>query len=154
MVFFVASYPRRSYYGAPTYECPYCGAVFWYQERVKGASAISKRKIVYNLCCKSGKIQLPKLCKPPEPLATLLKFNGDARSKRFLRKIRSYNSMFAFTSMGAAVDKSINTGNSPYVFKINGVVHHRIGTLLPSHGKQPKFAQLYILTQKMRHKIE
>lgn len=46
--------------------------------------------------------------------------------------------------MGATIDKSINTGNAPYVFKINGVVHHRIGTLLPSHGARPKFAQLYI----------
>lgn len=52
--------------------------------------------------------------------------------------------MFAFTSMGAIVDKSINTGNAPYVFKINEVVHHRISTLVPSRGSPPKFAQLYI----------
>lgn len=52
--------------------------------------------------------------------------------------------MFAFSSMGAAIDKSINTGNAPYVFKINGVVHHRIGTLVPSCGSPPKFAQLYV----------
>jgi hypothetical protein len=38
----------------------------------------------------------------------------------------------------------INNGTTPYVFKINGVVHHRIGTLLPRHGTRPKFAQLYI----------
>jgi hypothetical protein len=30
------------------------------------------------------------------------------------------------------------------VFKINGVLHHRIGTLLPQQGVRPKFAQLYI----------
>jgi hypothetical protein len=118
--------------------------LFWYEERVKTASAVSKRKIVYNLCCKSAKIELPKIKQPPEPLASLLKFSGDARSKRFLRQIRSYNSMFAFTSMGATVDKTINTGNASYVFKINGVVHHRIGSLLPHRGKQPNFAQLYI----------
>lgn len=143
-MYVTASYPERSYYGPPTYECPFCGAIFWYQERVKTLSAVSKRKIVYNLCCKSGKIELPPLCPLPEPLATLLNFNGDARSKRFLRQIRSYNSMFAFTSMGAAIDKSINNGNASYVFKINGVVHHRIGTLVPSRGAPPKFAQLYI----------
>ncbi|PWZ38835.1 hypothetical protein Zm00014a_015960 [Zea mays] len=40
--------------------------------------------------------------------------------------------------------RSINNGTTPYVFKINGVVHHRIGSLLPSHGLQPQFAQLYI----------
>lgn len=139
-----ASHPGRSYYGPPTYECSYCGAVFWYQERVKTLSAVSKRKVVYNLCCKSGKIEFPALRQPPEPLATLLDYNSGTRSRKFLRQIRSYNSMFAFTSMGAAIDKSINSGNAPYVFKINGVVHHRIGTLLPSRGAPPKFAQLYI----------
>jgi hypothetical protein len=30
------------------------------------------------------------------------------------------------------------------VFKIIGVVHHRITTLLPQQGTRPKFAQLYI----------
>jgi hypothetical protein len=36
----------------------------------------------------------------------------------------------SFTSLGAVVDRTINNGTSPYVFKINGIVHHRIGTLL------------------------
>jgi hypothetical protein len=30
------------------------------------------------------------------------------------------------------------------VFKINGVVHHRIGTLLPQQGARAKFAQFYM----------
>jgi hypothetical protein len=61
-----------------------------------------------------------------------------------LRQIRSYNSLFAFTSLGANIDKTINNGSAPYVFKINGVMHHRIGTLLPRRGIRSKFAQLYI----------
>lgn len=105
---------------------------------------LSQRKIIYNLCCRSGKISLPELKKPPDFLARLLKFDGDTRSKRFIRQIRSYNSMFAFTSLGANVDKMINSRSAPCVFKINGVVHHRIGSLLPRHGAAPKFAQLYI----------
>ncbi len=105
---------------------------------------LSQRKIIYNLCCRSGKINLPELKDPPTYLAKLLKYDGDARSKRFLRQIRSYNSLFAFTSLGASVDKSINNGSAPCVFKINGVVHHRIGGLLPQRGAPPKFAQLYI----------
>ena len=52
--------------------------------------------------------------------------------------------MFAFTSMGAKIDKSINNGSSPYVFKISGQVHHLMGSLLPLDGQCPKFAQLYI----------
>jgi hypothetical protein len=52
--------------------------------------------------------------------------------------------VLAFTSLGAAVDRTINDGSAPYVFKINGVVHHRISTLLPQQGARRKFAQLYI----------
>lgn len=85
----------------------------------------------------------------PPLLANLLRFDGGTRSRRFLRLIRSYNSLFAFTSFGAAIDKTINNGTAPYVFKINGVVHHKIGTLLPQRGTQPKFAQLY--TYDMEH---
>jgi len=78
---FVEAYPGRSYYGGPMHECRYCGAVFWFQERVKSASNLAKRKIVYNLCCRGGKINLKPYKKPPTPLADLLKFDGDARSK-------------------------------------------------------------------------
>jgi hypothetical protein len=53
--------------------------------------------------------------------------------------------MFAFTSLGVHVDKSVNVGNGPYVFKICGVVCHKIGSLLPpADNPVPKFAQLYI----------
>lgn len=118
--------------------------LFWFQEQVKSTSAVSKRKILYNLCCRGGKISLKPYKKPPATLDTLLEFDGDACSKRFLKLIRSYNSLFAFTSFGANIDNTINNGTAPYVFKINGVVHHRIGSLIPQRGTKPKFAQLYI----------
>jgi hypothetical protein len=82
--------------------------------------------------------------RPPPLLVDLLRFDGGTHSRHFLRLIQSYNSLFAFTSFGAAIDRTINNDTAPYVFKINGVVHHRIGTLLPQRGTQPKFAQLYI----------
>lgn len=50
----------------------------------------------------------------------------------------------AFTSMGADVNDSLNHGGGPYVFKINGQVHHHIGALLPKENTPTKFAQLYI----------
>ncbi|AQK57157.1 putative replication protein [Zea mays] len=138
------TYKDRSYYGGPSDECRHCGAVFWFQGRVKSASTVTQRRLVYNLCCRGGKIVLEPYKCPPPPLSDLLRFDGDNRAKRFLRQIRSYNSLFAFTSLGVVVDRSINNGTAPYVFKINGVVHHRIGSLLPSHGLRPQFAQLYI----------
>ncbi|XP_019184379.1 PREDICTED: uncharacterized protein LOC109179329 [Ipomoea nil] len=46
--------------------------------------------------------------------------------------------------MGGKIDRTINNGTSPPIFRINGQNFHRIGSLLPSDGIQPKFAQLYI----------
>ncbi|KAM0864416.1 hypothetical protein ACQ4PT_043941 [Festuca glaucescens] len=58
---------------------------------------------------------------------------------------RHYNSLFAFTSMGADIDKTINSGGAPYVFKMSGSVFHRMGSLLPHGDESPKFAQLYMI---------
>jgi len=52
--------------------------------------------------------------------------------------------MFSFSSMRGRIDNSVNDGRSPYVFRISGSNHHKIGTLLPPSGLLPKFAQLYI----------
>jgi len=46
--------------------------------------------------------------------------------------------------MGANIDRSMNNGRGPPVFKVSGQVHHRIGPLLPANGNSPKFLQLYI----------
>jgi hypothetical protein len=61
-----------------------------------------------------------------------------------MHNIRQYNCLFVFTSMGANIDNSVNDGRGPPVFKINGHVHHRIGSLLPTDGTSPKYIQLYI----------
>ena len=87
---------------------------------------------------------MPAFKNPPPFLSELLRFDGDSCSKQFLDKIRQYNSLFAFTSMGADIDRHINEGGGPYVFKIHGQVYHRIGSLLPNRGATPKFAELYI----------
>ncbi|KAL6598841.1 hypothetical protein ACP70R_046101 [Stipagrostis hirtigluma subsp. patula] len=134
---------ETSYYGPPAHECQYCGAQFWYQERVK-RSYSGEGHIRFHLCCRGGKVSLPFLKDPPPFLAGLLNPNGNILSKYFLKSIRSYNSMFAFTSLGAKIDTGINKSPGPYVFKINGQVHHRIGSLLPDEGEPPVYAQLYI----------
>jgi hypothetical protein len=47
--------------------------------------------------------------------------------------------------MGVNIDRSVNDGGGPPVFKISGYVHHRIGSLLPPDDDDPpKFIQLYI----------
>jgi hypothetical protein len=52
--------------------------------------------------------------------------------------------MFAFTSMGADIDRHINDRGGPHVFKMSGQSYHRIGSLLPNRGADPKFVELYI----------
>jgi hypothetical protein len=46
--------------------------------------------------------------------------------------------------VGVNVDRSVNDGGGPLVFKIFGQVHHRIGSLLPPDDDPPTFIQLYI----------
>jgi hypothetical protein len=137
-----ASYPNRSHLGKPEYECSHCHAIFWYAERVRNRQRDSS--IVYNNCCKGGKIIIPPYRPRPEPLSSLARLDGDIASKKFIRNIRQYNCLFAFTSMGAQIDNSVNDGRGPPLFKICGQVHHRIGSLLPPDGSSPKFIQLYI----------
>jgi hypothetical protein len=52
--------------------------------------------------------------------------------------------MFAITSMGVKVIDSINDGHGPYVFEISGQVWHIIGSLIPTHGARPEYAQMYL----------
>jgi hypothetical protein len=146
-LFTVALADEISYYGPPAHVGQYCGAQFWYQKSVKRpySNSSDRGHIRFHLCCRGGKVCLPYLKHPPPFLAKLLDPNGDILSKYILKSIRSYNSLFAFTSLGAKIDYGINKGPGPYVFKINGQVHHRIGSLLPEEGESLGYAQLYIV---------
>jgi len=91
-----------------------------------------------------GRILLPPYQPPPQLLLNLLTSHTTPLSRHFFEHIRQYNSMFAMTSMGAKVIDSINDGHGPYVFKISGQICHRVGSLIPSEGCRPEYAQLYI----------
>jgi len=56
--------------------------------------------------------------------------------------------MFSFTSIGGKIDSSMNNGSAPPQFILSGQNYHRIGSLLPEAGSNPKFAQLYIYDTK------
>ncbi|XP_019175634.1 PREDICTED: uncharacterized protein LOC109170955 [Ipomoea nil] len=136
--------PNNGYYfdiGDPDYVCEHCNSFFWYNERSSNSKGSENPK--YSACCVNGKIKLPLMTKPPQKLHDLF-FRTSDKNKCFLKNIRSYNNMFCFTSMGGKIDRTINNGTSPPIFRINGQNFHRIGSLVPSVGIQPKFAQLYI----------
>ncbi|KAL3651873.1 hypothetical protein CASFOL_004875 [Castilleja foliolosa] len=132
---------RYENFDRPSNVCPNCKALMWYAERVHIAA--KPKEPTFSLCCQEGKIKLPQSKEPPEFLKQLLQYTGGKRSTKFKEKIRIYNSMFNFTSMGANVDSSINKKKGPYVFRISGQNYHNVGSLLPVDKKNPKFAQLY-----------
>ena len=92
------------------------------------------------MCCAAGKIKLPRLGEPPEPLKTLLA-GYTAESKHFLSNIRKYNSCFQMTSFGA----EIVTAQFMPTFKVKGQIYHKAGSLLPFPDDQHKFLQMYFI---------
>jgi len=114
----------------------------WYPERIR--KNINTNNPRFQLCCGDGKVELPLLKEAPPILHELLTDMTSTQSKRYQQNIRTYNMIFAFTSPGAKIDRSINNGQGPPNLRIQGQSCHRIGSLLPPIGVVPKFAQLYI----------
>ncbi|KAG5032585.1 hypothetical protein JHK82_016165 [Glycine max] len=123
-------------------QCRHCNANMWYNETISKRKNSSSPR--FNLCCGDGKVELPLLKNPPKHLHQLLFDHNAADSKNYQQNIRTYNMMFAFTFAGIKLDKSINDSRGPPTIRIQGQPCHRIGSLLPMPGKEPKFAQLYI----------
>lgn len=103
----------------------------------------SERNPKFGLCCDSGKVSLPLLQFPPPALLDLF-ISDRPQAKEFRENIWKYNRAFAFTSLSAQEDHSINAGRGEPVFRIFGELYHRSGPLLPAPGRAPSYAQLYI----------
>ncbi len=82
------------------------------------------------LCCENGKVLLPNLPATPQELEVLLT-NKESNAVKFRDQIRMYNSVLAFTSLGAKVDESVTGGPGQYSFHIQGELYHKIGSLCP-----------------------
>lgn len=126
--------------------CRFCGALFWYAERVRNRYKTNCPK--YNHCCKGGSVVLPLPPTPPSKIYNLYPDIG------FLNDIRGYNTMFSMTSFRDVVDKDINSGCAPYVFKVSGQVCHWIGSLCPDDSKGPRFCRCMLLILLMRFLID
>ena len=116
-------------------------AKLWDVETARGRT--NNGKTSYFLCCGYAKVELLDY-KDAQPNYQKLFTSLDNESKYFLKNIRRYNSMFAFTSMGGKVDPTVNRGNGPFCYMISGENYHSIGSLLPENANKPKFCQLYI----------
>ncbi|CAE1243541.1 unnamed protein product [Acanthosepion pharaonis] len=94
------------------------------------------------LCCSGGKIKLPSLDEPPQPLRDLF-LDTTSESTHFLEAIRKYNCCFQMTSFGAkAIIEGV--GWMP-TFKMQGHVYHLMGSLLADQREPPQFLQIYFL---------
>nr|GEU79322.1 uncharacterized protein [Tanacetum cinerariifolium] len=109
----------------------------WYEER----SNKTKRAVnpAFSICCHDDKVRLSKFHDAPPPLNMLLDYT-DPATLNFKDKIKVYNSMFCFTSFGARIDHSINTGertkarqyNRPTVAEVAALITNDFGHGVPT----------------------
>ena len=109
--------------------CKYCHALRWSNER-------------QSICCLNGKVNIPIIKDPPEPLVSLLNENSK-HAKDFRKNIRKYNSAFQMTSFGCY--RRITEKNFFPTFKVQGQVYHYIGSLLPEEGCDHNYLQIYFM---------
>ncbi|KIH55919.1 hypothetical protein ANCDUO_13913 [Ancylostoma duodenale] len=112
--------------------CPHCQA-----RKFRGEPA--------GMCCSGGKVKLPPLNPPPEPLHSNMS-GTTAESKHFLQNIRKYNSCFQMTSFGTTATVQ-EPGFMP-TFKVRGQIYHRVGSLLPLPNENPRFLQIYFTSDE------
>ena len=93
------------------------------------------------MCCDNGRVRIPHLRTPPEPLNTLLNAQTTL-AKHFRDNARAYNSTFQMTSLGA---KEVREPGFMPTYRVQGQIHHSIGSLLPLPNEPSKFLQLYFV---------
>ena len=118
----------RHRFGRMDKRCEKCNALKWEKE-TKG------------FCCLDGQIVLASLKEASPTLYTFLT-TKDANNTPYVDKIRAYNSILAFTSLGANIDEELaNAREGVYTFRIQGALYHQIGGLLPKDkGMHPTYA--------------
>src|SRR5271156_695035 len=127
--------------GPMNIECSHCHALHFDSEKLSDSRSNNKK---FGGCCLQGQVKLPAFPNPPATLRDLL-CGVSPLSKAFKKNIRQYNAAFAFTSLGVKIDSSVTGApGGPFSFRINGELHHRMGSLLPEDGSLPRYAQLYV----------
>jgi len=92
-------------------------------------------------CYFKGKITLPEVRWPDSELIRALK--KLFTNSRFVKNIRRYNALFAFTSSGTKEVKYQSRG--PAAYCIRGQLTQNIGSILPQGESTEQFAQIYIV---------
>ena len=104
-------------------------------------SALKFEKETDSLCCSKGNVQLDEFPQVQTFLQHL--YEGiDSNGKHFLANIRKYNCVFQMTSFGC---HEVSMAGFNPSFRIQGQVYHLIGSIVPTEGESPKFAQIYFI---------
>ena len=92
--------------------CRYCFALKW-KEESKG------------FCCVNGQIQLASLAPAPSVLYKFLTDKDPISKEQFVNKIRAYNQVLAFTSVGTNLDKELaNAKEGVYTYRIQRELYY------------------------------
>ncbi|KAI9249675.1 hypothetical protein BDA99DRAFT_469917 [Phascolomyces articulosus] len=124
-----------------TAQCGACGTRVWLWEARRD---YANHTYIYSICCGYGVVEIPLLSCLPDPLNSLLT-GTDQQSSLFREKLRLYNGVFAFASLGVDnIDERYLDARGTYCFRIQGTVYHNIGSNHPPNDQPPRFAQIYI----------
>ena len=122
----------------------------WDDEKL---STSTKNDIRFGMCCLGGQVDLPQINGLPDEILKLIS-DVSEDGKNFRSSIRLYNSILAFTSTSANIDKDLmNASNGVYTYRIQGSVHHKISSYLPNPNFKPTFSQMYIYDSDMQTSI-
>lgn len=96
----------------------------------------------FSNCCSNGDVAYPPQRDTPPELTRLL-FGNDATSKEFRKNSRKYNSVFQMASTQAKKALAPAGRAGPNSLRVNKMVHHQMGQLLPAEGAAAVCAQIY-----------
>jgi hypothetical protein len=94
-------------------------------------------------CCKKGEIVLPPIREFPDLLRRLLT-RDHPNSNSFIKHIRQYNSVLAFTSIAYTPDRRLRANKYNPTFQIQNELHHLQGLLNLQAGRELIYAQYFI----------
>jgi hypothetical protein len=123
------------------------------EEICQFCQAVKKKDETANSCCRSGKVVLAPLHDPPQGFKQLYE------DPLFLIMVRSYNSNFAFTSMGASLAENVrveqlaNAREGVYTCCVLGTICHRAGLLPPIESSISAFARLYVFDSSTEEQV-
>ncbi|KAL3113404.1 hypothetical protein niasHT_010744 [Heterodera trifolii] len=125
-------FPEYSHTGnLGDHKCPHCGALLFIHEDS-------------GLCCRKGRVVLPKLNEHPQELKELIvSENQPKEGKEFVRRMSRYNNLLQFASVSAGNKPS--SAGGPMAVILNEEFHRRISSMQAGTTQIPGFGQLYIL---------